>query len=229
MIAAIHGLIGGVGHIAVGASSPIPAAAALLARRTHPGTRVSILGSDTSNPFTDGNRELFDCAAQGRVGAFFLGGGQIDGAGRVNLVGTGTYPELDVRFPGSFGSAFLYPLVPRVILFRESHNPKIFVERVDFVSAAPGSTARGDANDGPCALVTSRCIFGFDNGRRRFRLDALFPGETGQSVADNTGFGFEIADGDLTHEVAPALAATIEDVITTELAETYPAFARAFD
>ena len=56
MIAAIHELAAGVGHIAVGASSPIPAAAALVARRTHPGTRVSILGSEANNAFTDGNR-----------------------------------------------------------------------------------------------------------------------------------------------------------------------------
>ncbi len=33
----------------------------------------------------DGGRELFDEAAQGRLDAFFLGGGQIDGDGNLNL------------------------------------------------------------------------------------------------------------------------------------------------
>ena len=64
--------------------------------------RASIISSPTARV------ELFDCAAQGRVDAFFLGGGQIDGQGNINLVGTGDYPQNDVRWPGSFGSAFLY-------------------------------------------------------------------------------------------------------------------------
>ena len=87
-----------------------------------PRLRVSILGSERHNPFTDGGRELFDCAAQGRIDAFFLGGGQIDGSANINLVGVGGYPQSRVRWPGSFGSAYLYFLVPRVILFREEHT-----------------------------------------------------------------------------------------------------------
>ena len=59
--------------------------------------RVSVLGSERHNPFTDGGRELFDCAAQGRIDAFFLGGGQIDGGANINLVGVGGYP----REPGA--------------------------------------------------------------------------------------------------------------------------------
>ncbi|MEO0673190.1 MAG: CoA synthetase, partial [Pseudomonadota bacterium] len=88
MIAAITPMLAGLRHVAVGASSPIPASAALLARALSGGRlRVSLLGSVDNNPFTDGGRELFDCAAQGRIDAFFLSGGQIDGAANVNLVG----------------------------------------------------------------------------------------------------------------------------------------------
>ena len=68
--------------------------------------RVSVLGSERHNPFTDGGVELFDCAAQGRIDAFFLGGGQIDGEANINLVGVGGYPHSRVRWPGSFGSAY---------------------------------------------------------------------------------------------------------------------------
>ena len=71
-----------------------PGAAALLARERSGGRlRVSVLGSERHNPFTDGGVELFDCAAQGRIDAFFLGGGQIDGAANINLVGVGGYPQ----------------------------------------------------------------------------------------------------------------------------------------
>src|ERR1043165_9056760 len=76
----IAGLIGDARHVAVGATSPIPAMAALLARARGGGRPyVSLLGSRRHNFFTDGGRELFDCAGQGRIDVFFLSGGQIDG------------------------------------------------------------------------------------------------------------------------------------------------------
>src|SRR5688500_10593039 len=87
MIGAIAEMLTGLSHIAVGASSPIPGSAALLTRARSGGrTRVSVLGSRENNPFTDGGRELFDCAGQGRIDAFFLSGGQIDGQANINLV-----------------------------------------------------------------------------------------------------------------------------------------------
>ncbi|MGI9505188.1 MAG: CoA synthetase, partial [Geminicoccaceae bacterium] len=109
LIATLAGMLEGLRHVAVGAASPIPAAAALLAKERSGGElQVSILGSERHNPFTDGGKELFDCAAQGRIDAFFLGGGEIDGEANINLVGVGGYPRSKVRWPGSFGSAYLY-------------------------------------------------------------------------------------------------------------------------
>ena len=108
LIDVLAGMLDGLGHVAVGAASPIPGAAALLARQRAGGRlRVSILGSERHNPFTDGGRELFDCAAQGRIDAFFLGGGQIDGEANINLTGVGGYPRSEVRWPGAFGSAYM--------------------------------------------------------------------------------------------------------------------------
>jgi glutaconate CoA-transferase subunit B len=109
LIVTIAGLLQGARTIAVGASSPIPAAGAMLLRaqnamRGLPSVRIAVLGSREHNFFTNGAFELFDCAAQGRIDAFFLGGGQIDGQANVNLVGVGDYPDMRVRWPGSFGS-----------------------------------------------------------------------------------------------------------------------------
>ena len=65
LIATVADMLRGLAHVAVGAQSPIPGSAALLARaRSKGGLRVSMLGSETNSPFTDGGRELFDCAAQ---------------------------------------------------------------------------------------------------------------------------------------------------------------------
>ena len=113
LIAVVARWLEGAGHVAVGAVSPISGAGALLARLRSAGQmRVSLLGSTRYNSFTEGGRELFDCAAQGRIDAFFLGGAQIDGGANINLVGTGPYPKSDVRLAGSFGSAYMSSSFP---------------------------------------------------------------------------------------------------------------------
>ena len=230
LIGCVERLLAGCRHIAVGASSPIPAAGAMLlrARREREGAepvRLSILGSVEHNVFTNGGVELFDCAAQGRIDAFFLGGGQIDGHGNINLVGTGRYPETDVRWPGSFGSSFMAAIVPRVILFREEHSPRVFVERVDFVSATGTSDSGIHRTGGPTALLTSRAQFAFADGR--FRLESLHPGHSLDEVVEATGFAF-------AHDARPATTtvpdaetlALLRGPVLDDLAETYPDFAR---
>jgi len=225
LIDTLAGMLAGLRHVAVGAASPIPGAAALLARARDPGLRVSILGSERHNPFTDGGRELFDCAAQGRIDAFFLGGGQIDGSANINLVGVGGYPQSRVRWPGSFGSAYLYFLVPRVILFREEHTARVLVPKVEFVSAPGTSAPEIDRPGGPYALVTGRCVFLFEAPRRRFRLASVHPGHTTDEVAHHTGFAYDAPAG-VPETPAPSAAtlALIRGRIGAEIAETYPAF-----
>src|SRR5688572_2804230 len=94
LAAVVADLIGDVRHVAVGNASPIPATAALLARARGSGRPyVSLLGSPRHTFFTDGGRELFDCAGQGRIDVFFLSGGEIDGEGNVNLVSVGEYEK----------------------------------------------------------------------------------------------------------------------------------------
>ena len=228
LIAAIARLLEGAGHVAVGASSPIPGAGAFLARRLAGGRmRLSVVGSRRHNFFTDGGRELFDCAAQGRIDAFFLGGGQIDGEANVNLMGIGAYPALDVRWPGSFGSAYLYFMVPRVILFREEHTKRVLVPQVDFVSA-PGTSADNVYRPGgPKALVTGRAQFSFDARVRRFRLESVHPGESADGVREATGFEFDRPEV-VPETPAPSaeVLALIRGDVREEVGEVYPAFAR---
>ena len=231
LIACVARLLEGVRHVAVGAASPIPAAGAMLLRaiRERDGAaplRVSILGSVRHNAFTNGSAELFDCAAQGRIDAFFLGGGQIDGAGNINLVGTGEYPRTDVRWPGSFGSAFLYYMIPRVILFREEHSPRTLVRQVDFVSA-PGTSPPGiHRPGGPYALLTSRALFRFDRSAARFRLESLHRDQSLDEVRSQTGFAFDGGERvGVTPEPGPEALAVLRGRVLDELGETYPHFA----
>ncbi|RDW13479.1 CoA-transferase [Paracoccus thiocyanatus] len=232
MIFTIARLLGGVRHVAVGMASPIPAAGSILLRAMESKAgrqpvQVSILGSVRHNSFTSGSEELFDCAGQGRIDAFFLSGGQIDGSGNINLVGLGDYPTTSVRWPGSFGSAYLYFVVPRVILFREEHSPRVLVDKADFVSA-PGTSEPGTyRKGGPHALLTNMALFAFDADRGRFRLESVHPGYSAQDIRDRTGFDYDNVECNATTAVPPAevlnlLRAKVRD----QLAETYPQFAR---
>jgi len=187
--------------------------------------RVSILGSQEHNFFTNGGAEVFDCAAQGRIDAFFLGGGQIDGEANINLVGTGGYPASEVRWPGCFGSAFLYFLVPRVILFREEHSRRVLVDKVDYISA-PGTSTGVARTGGPYALLTGMALFSFDPARKRFALRSVHRGATAADIRANTGFDYDApADPPQTKAPDEATLAILRGRVTQELAETYPQFA----
>ena len=223
----IADLIGDVRHVAVGNMSPIPATAALLARERGGGKPyVSLLQSRKHNFFTDGGRELFDCAGQGRIDVFFLSGGEIDGEGNINLVSIGDYAHPKVRFPGSFGAAYLYYVVPKVILFRTEHSRRTLVPKVSFVSAPGASDPNVYRHGGPIALVTNRCVFSFDKTRRRFRLETVHPGHTAAEVAENTGFDFDQAP-QIGTTAAPSAETLrlMRQQVAPELAEVYPQFA----
>ena len=222
MIALLSREVMGLGHVVVGALSPLPAAAALLAQASGP-TRATILGSRRYNSFTEGARELFDCAAEGRIDAFFLSGGQIDESANINLVGIGDPARPKVRFPGSFGSAYLYFLVPKIVLFREEHSRRSLVPKVDFISAPGLSPPNVYRRGGPKVLVTGLARFSFD---RRFRLESIHPGHDLQEVEAATGFDFDRADP-VVETPAPTSdeLTLIRGRIREELAEAYPLFA----
>ncbi|MCS6779927.1 MAG: CoA synthetase [Geminicoccaceae bacterium] len=226
LIAAIADLLAGCRHVAVGAASPIPAAGALLARERDPDLRVSLLGSAAHNGFTDGGKELFDCAAQGRIEAFFLSGVQIDGRGAVNLLGLrGADGRLERRFQGCFGAPYLAFLVPRLVLFKEEHTPSTLVERVDFVTAPGTGPAGVHRPGGPALLLTGRCLFRFEGGG--FLLERLHPGETVEGVREATGFAFGCAEPvGTTPAPDDATLAAIRGPVARALASAYPRFAR---
>jgi glutaconate CoA-transferase subunit B len=202
-------LLAGVRHVAVGAASPIPASGVFLLRESDPGLRISLLQKRAGNPFTEGSRELFDLAGQGRIDAFFLGGAQIDGQGNVNLV----HAE-GRRFPGSFGSAFMYQAVPKVILFREEHSRRVLVPKVEFVSAAGR----------PAALLTGKALFGW-NGR--FVLESFHPGESVDAIRAATGFAFEVSPS-VRETPGPSAGdlALLRGSVGRKIAADYPDFAK---
>ena len=114
-----------------------------------------------------------------------------------------------------------------MILFSLAHSQRNLVSKVDFVSA-PGTSGENIFRPGgPRFLLTSRCLFDFDQSVPGFRLRSVHPGETIETVTDNTGFEF-----DVTEEVAVTRIPSVEELelirgpIGSAIGETYPAFAR---
>ncbi|MFQ5626008.1 MAG: CoA-transferase [Methyloligellaceae bacterium] len=229
MIAAITRMLSNLSHVAVGASSPIPGSAALLARELSGGAlKVSLLGRASNPSFTDGGRELFDCAAQGRIDAYFLSGAQIDGQANINLVTIGDPDRPNARFPGSFGSAYLYFLVPRVILFRVEHSTRSLVPKVDYISAPGVSEPNIYRPGGPYALVTGRCVFDFSKKNKCFRLKSLHPGHSVEDIKRETGFAFDVPASETIPETELPSAewlGLIRGSVGDEIREIYPDFA----
>jgi len=197
--------------VAVGAASPIPATGVLLYKLNNASLRVSMLHKRKGNPFTEGSRELFDLAGQGRIDVFFLGGAQIDGAANINLV-----RAEGRRFPGSFGSAFMYPVVPRTILFREEHSKRTLVPKVEFISAAGN----------PQALLTGKALFSWQKDRRRFRLESIHPGYGLQEIMTETGFEFDAGTVTTTEEPSKQELSLLRGAVAQAIRADYPDFAK---
>jgi len=213
-------LIGDAKHVAVGAASPIPAAACELLRAKGGAIRVTRLHKRQGNPFSEGSRELFDLAGQGRIDSFFLGGAQIDGEANINLV-----RAEGRRFPGSFGSAFLY-FTCRTILFREEHSRRVLVPKVEFISAPGWSPPEVQRRGGPVALVTGSALFAWQKDKRRFRLESVHPGHSVDDVRASTGFDFDAERVTETPLPSAEDLALLRSSVARQLACDYPEFAR---
>ncbi len=204
-------LLEGARHAAIGASSPIPACGCLLKRAFDPSFRVSLQQRRNANPFTEGSRELFDLAGQGRIDTFFLGGAQIDGTGAINLVRAD-----GKRFPGTFGSAYMYSVVKNIVLFREEHSRRVLVPNVEFASA------RGE----PRALLTGKALFSWQKDRKRFRLESFHDSNV-EEIASQTGFEY-----DTSPDLKETLPPTAEEMrllrgpVAELVAADYPDFAK---
>lgn len=200
-------------RVGVGVNSPIPAAGVLLARMTHaPQLRFRVVGVPGTIPF-HGSKEFFDLASRGGLDVFFMSGVQIDAHARINL-----HEAAGRRFAGAFGTAVLYSVVPRVILFRTEHSPRTFVPAVDFVTAAGR----------PNMVVTPLAVLAPEGASGRLVLRSWHPGQTAESVQAATGFrlGLEPGAAETPPPAASELTA-LRDRVYPSLTAAYPRFVAA--
>lgn len=199
-----------------GVNSVLPVVAIGLARRLHaPGLiYLNIAGGydpaprylpDSStdpemahgSPALISNEDFYDLCARGGVDTVFLGAIQIDALGRTNLSVIGPHERPKVRLPGGGGAAVIMPTAGRILLWRTQHNPRVFVERLDFVTAA-GNVDR---------VATPLCLFRRIDGR--LTVEALMPGVSADQVRAQTGFDLGPA------EAWPTLAPPTDQELTT--------------
>jgi len=195
MAVALARLVGDGETVFVGVNSPLPLVAATLARRLHApdATLITIAGGVNATParlsatttaagLAEGSASIFDNAdfydfvARGGIDLAFLGAAQVDAAGHLNTSVIGPHERPTVRFPGGGGAAFILPLAGRTVVWRASHSRRVFVERVDFVTAS-GRLDR---------VVTPLCVFRMDGGR--LEVESVHPSSTAGEVARETGF-----------------------------------------
>ncbi|MCG3753960.1 CoA-transferase [Amycolatopsis sp. Poz14] len=204
--------------VEVGANLPVPRAGALLAHLHH-GPDMTVMIAMTKayvreTPVIEEFEFITDVGAMRWAeayyqhdqllnnqrhranGVFFCGGIQIDRYGNSNLIGIGSdHKQLKFRGPGAIGTCNATVQNGHWHLVTTSHNPRVLVDRVDFVSALgygrgePNLRAElGLPNDGPASIVTPLCVFDFDEETRSARLKSVHPGVTKDEVVEKTGF-----------------------------------------
>jgi acyl CoA:acetate/3-ketoacid CoA transferase beta subunit len=167
------------------------------------------------NPY----RSMFDWVWSGRRHVI-MGASQVDRYGNQNLAAIGDYGRPRVQllgYRGAPGNTINDPTSYWV----PSHNPKVFVEKVDTVTgigwdraAALGSAARFvDIR----RVVSNLGVFDFETPDRRMRLRSVHPGVTVDDVLAATGFGLVVPAGvPQSRPPTPDELELIRDVIDPE-------------
>jgi glutaconate CoA-transferase subunit B len=213
--------------VGVGAASPIPASGCILAEQLQaPHINLIILGSSEYYPFPGGGSELHFLAQRGDLDLFFLSGIQIDSRGNINLHVIGDYQSPQMRLPGAYGSAMLYYMAHRVVLFRTEHTKRTFVEKVDFVTAPGITPAKVHREGGPTKVVTPKALLAWDRQDGRWQLESVHPSSSVEEVKENTGFELGMLSPlTITPPPTEKELSTLRTVVREKLKRVYPDFA----
>lgn len=204
--------------VAVGTG--VPCAAAMLAQRLHAPDLVILFEAGgvapqlPTMPISVGDSRTFyrglmatsmadimETCQRGLVDYTFLGGAQIDAYGNLNSTMIGTdYAKPKVRFPGSGGANDLASLCWRVLVVT-NHDPRRFVEKLDFLTTPGYLTGPGareaaglPAGTGPYRVITDLAIMGYDDATKRMQVRSLHPGVTLDQVRERTSFSLLVSD-----------------------------------
>jgi len=204
--------------VAVGTG--VPCAAAMLAQRLHAPDLVILFEAGgvapqlPTMPISVGDSRTFyravmatsmadimETCQRGMVDYTFLGGAQIDAYGNLNSTMIGKdYAKPKVRFPGSGGANDLASLCWRIMVVT-NHDPRRFVEKLDFLTTPGYLTGPGareaaglPAGTGPYRVITDLAVMGYDDETKRMQVRSLHPGVTLDQVRERTSFPLLVSD-----------------------------------
>lgn len=216
--------------IGVGNNSPIPAAAALLAKTLHAKNAAVYILGQPDWPF-EGTKEFFDLMQRGGIDVFFLSGAQIDSYGNINLHVIGDYVAPKVRLPGGAGSGVVYFMCKRIVLFKTDHGVKGFPEQLDFVTSVSSSGPDIYRNSELVGVFTPLGVLKPTGPNHRLRLAATAPGLLPADVQEKTGFDLGIDEQALSQipvmEPPSELELkTLRSIVSVGLLPIYPVFTK---
>lgn len=222
--------------VVCGTNATLPGAAYRTAQRLAKPRVAALIGaSGTLDPDLDGapvsggdqafipGRATLDLGTgvmdqlRGFIDVIFLGALQLDVEGRINLAVIGDYARPRLRGPGSIGLSMVGS-VPRCFLFFESHDPRVFVPRVDFIS---GETLRRGAPDA-LLVVTPLAVFGPASCGRKVALRSVHPGVSFDDVQARTGFPLDAAAACVTPAPSEAELAALRASVDGRRLADYP-------
>jgi glutaconate CoA-transferase, subunit B len=163
--------------------------------------------------------ELMGLLAQGHVHLGMVGTAQIDRYGNLNTSYIGGYASPQVRLPGSGGASDIVSLSQRLLIIAP-HEPRRFVEEVDYITSPGHGTGRGwreaaglprregpRSHGGPDVVVSTLGVLHFDD-EGEMVLATVHPGVTPELVQQNTSWTLKVASN--LQETPPPSDAELE-------------------
>jgi glutaconate CoA-transferase subunit B len=206
--------------VVVGANPLLPMAAARLAQLTHAPNLSLVAGASGGvnsllEPLVPSSGDYSNLVAEavltfpevlmvqmgGKADVFFAGGIQIDRRGNCNLAKVAEPGKPALRGPGSAGLPWAANC-RRTILYTTSHNTRLFVPKVDFVSLAGWPEVAQSTRKGPTLVVTPLAVMDFSPDGL-MRLVSVQPGVTADEVVQNTGFELAMPEGEVPQTPLP--------------------------
>jgi len=143
-----------------------------------------------------------DVVSHGRMDVELFRPAQIDMYGNTNNVVIGDYYRPRVRLPGCGGICDATTSWDRVYFYVPNHSRDVFVDRLDFRSGlgfieGPGLRQRtelGLLGKGPTKVFTDLGVMDFDEGSGRMRLASVHPGVSVVEIQESSGFQIMVPD-----------------------------------
>jgi acyl CoA:acetate/3-ketoacid CoA transferase beta subunit len=141
--------------------------------------------------------KVFDVVAAG-TRHVVMGANQLDRYGNQNISCLGEHARPSRQMFGARGAPG-NTVNHRTSYWVPKHAPRVFVERVDFVSGVGYDRAVGPHHD-LYRVVTNLAVLDFAGPDHAMRLASVHPGVTVDEVQQQTGFALQIDDVAITRE-----------------------------